>query len=60
MYLVPNSCNPTGINMGEKRRQEIYALAQEYNVIILEDDPYFFLQFSGKVSLIFTYGIQLF
>lgn len=48
MYLVPNSCNPTGTNMGEKRRQEIYAIAREYNLIILEDDPYYFLQFSGK------------
>ncbi|KAK8390966.1 hypothetical protein O3P69_016962 [Scylla paramamosain] len=48
LYLVPNSCNPTGTNMGEERRQEIYAIAQQYDLIILEDDPYCFLQFNDK------------
>ncbi|XP_045127581.1 kynurenine/alpha-aminoadipate aminotransferase, mitochondrial-like isoform X3 [Portunus trituberculatus] len=48
LYLVPNSCNPTGTNMSEERRQEIYAIAQQYDLIILEDDPYFFLQFNEK------------
>lgn len=48
LYLVPNSCNPTGTNMGEERRREIYAIAQQYDLIILEDDPYFFLQFNEK------------
>lgn len=58
IYLVPNACNPTGTNMGEERRRDIYAIAQEYNLIILEDDPYFFLQFSGEVSLFFRHDIQ--
>ncbi|XP_045127582.1 kynurenine/alpha-aminoadipate aminotransferase, mitochondrial-like isoform X4 [Portunus trituberculatus] len=51
LYLVPNSCNPTGTNMSEERRQEIYAIAQQYDLIILEDDPYFFLQFNEKVLI---------
>lgn len=57
MYLVPNSCNPSGINMGESRRREIYAIAQKFNLIILEDDPYYFLQFSGKVRLLMQHVI---
>ncbi|XP_042228148.1 kynurenine/alpha-aminoadipate aminotransferase, mitochondrial-like isoform X2 [Homarus americanus] len=48
LYVVPNSCNPTGTSMGEERRREIYAIAQEYDLIILEDDPYYFLQYDEK------------
>ncbi|XP_047497963.1 kynurenine/alpha-aminoadipate aminotransferase, mitochondrial-like [Penaeus chinensis] len=45
MYTNPSGSNPSGTNMSEKRRREIYALACEYDFLILEDDPYYFLQF---------------
>ncbi|CAL4121765.1 unnamed protein product, partial [Meganyctiphanes norvegica] len=45
MYINPNACNPTGVSVSPERRKEIYAIAQEYNLIILEDDPYYFVQF---------------
>lgn len=48
MYLVPNACNPTGTTMDEARRREIYSLASEYDLIILEDDPYYFLQYDDQ------------
>ena len=49
MYLIPNGGNPTGHSLTEERKREIYKIAQKYNLLILEDDPYFYLQFN-KVS----------
>jgi DNA-binding transcriptional MocR family regulator len=37
--------NPTGILLSVKRRKEIYAVCSKYDVIIVEDDPYWYLQF---------------
>ncbi|XP_042889003.1 kynurenine/alpha-aminoadipate aminotransferase, mitochondrial-like isoform X1 [Penaeus japonicus] len=47
LYINPNACNPTGVSVGEQRRREIYNIASEYNLIILEDDPYYFVQFGN-------------
>jgi DNA-binding transcriptional MocR family regulator len=33
-----------------KRRQAIYALCQKYDVIIVEDDPYWYLQFPSSLK----------
>ncbi|KAK4052449.1 hypothetical protein OIV83_002251 [Microbotryomycetes sp. JL201] len=46
MYVVPVGSNPTGTTMNAQRRQEIYALCAEFDVIIVEDDPYSALQFA--------------
>ncbi|KAK4293366.1 hypothetical protein Pmani_033929 [Petrolisthes manimaculis] len=51
LYLVPNASNPTGTTMGEVRRREIYAIAQEYDLIILEDDPYYFLTYEEEQNI---------
>ncbi|XP_042889017.1 kynurenine/alpha-aminoadipate aminotransferase, mitochondrial-like [Penaeus japonicus] len=48
LYLVPTACNPTGITIDEARRREIYSIASEYDLIILEDDPYLFLQYDEE------------
>ncbi|KAF9165506.1 hypothetical protein DFQ26_009885 [Actinomortierella ambigua] len=45
-YLVPTGQNPTGATMGLQRRRDIMAIAQQHNLIIIEDDPYYYLQFS--------------
>nr|XP_027232239.1 kynurenine/alpha-aminoadipate aminotransferase, mitochondrial-like [Penaeus vannamei] len=45
MYINPSGSNPSGTTLSEARRREIYALACEYDFLILEDDPYYFLQF---------------
>lgn len=37
--------NPTSGVVGVQRRKEIYALASKYDIIIVEDDPYWYLQF---------------
>jgi len=48
IYLIPNFQNPTGKTTTLARRKEIYALAQKYNTIILEDNPYGDLRFAGE------------
>lgn len=48
LYCIPNFMNPTGVCMTLERRQQIVALAQKYNIPILEDDPYGELRFEGE------------
>jgi len=45
LYTIPNGSNPTGFSLTEERKREIYQIAREYDLIILEDDPYYFLQY---------------
>ncbi|KAG8956191.1 hypothetical protein FRC04_004267 [Tulasnella sp. 424] len=44
MYLVPIGQNPSGATMSTQRKKEIYDIAVKYDIIIVEDDPYYFLQ----------------
>lgn len=44
MYTVPVGQNPTGATMGSQRKKDIYDICVEYDIIIVEDDPYYFLQ----------------
>ncbi|KAL3868764.1 hypothetical protein ACJMK2_041529 [Sinanodonta woodiana] len=46
LYCIPNGGNPTGHGLTADRKKKIYQLAREYNLLILEDDPYYYLQFS--------------
>lgn len=48
IYLIPNFQNPTGKTTTLARRKELYALAQKYNTMILEDNPYGDLRFAGE------------
>lgn len=48
IYLIPNFQNPTGKCMSYERRKTVYALAQKYNVMILEDNPYGEIRFEGE------------
>ena len=42
---------PAGLTVPFERKAEIYAICCEYDVIILEDDPYWYLQFGRGASL---------
>lgn len=44
LYTVPTGQNPTGATQSLARRKEIYRVAQKHDLIILEDEPYYFLQ----------------
>lgn len=40
VYVVPTFQNPAGVIMSESRRKKIVDLANEYDFIVIEDDPY--------------------
>jgi 2-aminoadipate transaminase len=48
IYLIPAFQNPNGISFTPERKQAIYALAREYGVPIMEDDPYGDLYFGAE------------
>ncbi|MDD4715812.1 MAG: PLP-dependent aminotransferase family protein [Oscillospiraceae bacterium] len=48
IYTIPTFQNPMGVTMSFARRKRIYELAVRYNVMILEDSPYFELRYSGS------------
>ena len=43
--------NPTGSLLSFQRRKELYAICSKYDVLIIEDDPYFCLQFPSVPNL---------
>ncbi|XP_051924901.1 kynurenine/alpha-aminoadipate aminotransferase, mitochondrial [Hippocampus zosterae] len=45
LYTIPNGGNPSGASLTASRKKEIYQLARLYDLLIVEDDPYYFLQF---------------
>ena len=47
LYLIPTFHNPAGITSTLENRQKVYALAKQYGVVILEDNPYGELRFAG-------------
>jgi 2-aminoadipate transaminase len=47
IYLIPNFQNPTGVTISAKRRAAVVALADQYGVPLLEDDPYGRLRYEG-------------
>jgi len=48
IYTVPNFQNPTGVTLTADRRRELLEIAREYDLIILEDNPYGMLRFDGQ------------
>lgn len=48
IYTIPNFQNPSGITMSLEKRRRMYELAKQYGVLILEDNPYGDLRYSGE------------
>lgn len=48
LYVIPNFQNPSGISTSWEKRRKIYELAKQYGIVILEDNPYGDLRFSGE------------
>lgn len=46
-YVIPNFQNPTGITTSLHKREEILRICSAHGVVILEDNPYGDLRFSG-------------
>ena len=48
IYVVSNFQNPSGITTSLEKRKGLVELAERYNVLIVEDDPYGVLRFRGE------------
>ena len=48
MYIVPCGQNPTGATQSAERRRKIYQVAEEHDLYIIEDDPYYFLKLHSR------------
>ena len=48
VYVVPTFQNPTGKTLPADRRKALAELGSKYDVLILEDDPYRDLRYSGE------------
>lgn len=48
IYVIPNFQNPSGYTTSLEKRKAIYALAKQYGVMILEDNPYGELRYCGQ------------
>lgn len=50
MYTVTMGHNPTSGVLSVQRRKDIYALCSKYDIIIVEDDPYWYLQYPSAAA----------
>lgn len=48
LYTVTIGQNPTSGTLSVARRAEIYALCVQYDIVIIEDDPYWYLQYPSS------------
>ncbi len=48
IYVIPDFQNPSGKTWSIERRKKLVELANEYNVAIVEDNPYGELRFEGE------------
>lgn len=47
LYTIPNFQNPAGVTLTQERRKRLLELADEYDFLVVEDDPYGRLRFEG-------------
>ena len=48
LYTITSFQNPTGVTMSLEKRKRVYALAKQHGILILEDNPYGDLRYSGE------------
>ncbi|HRS22184.1 MAG TPA: PLP-dependent aminotransferase family protein [Clostridia bacterium] len=49
IYTIPDFQNPTGRTMPVERRKKLMELATEYEIPVIEDNPYGELRFEGEI-----------
>lgn len=47
IYTIPTFQNPGGVTMSLERRKRLVAIAQERQILVLEDNPYGLLRYEG-------------
>ena len=50
IYTIPNFQNPSGVTLAAERRNELIDIADEHDLLIIEDDAYFDLHFTEDAS----------
>src|SRR3712207_1941161 len=48
LYTVPNYHNPAGVTLSEPRREAVMAIADRYDLLVIEDNPYGLLGFEHE------------
>ena len=48
IYTIPDFQNPTGNVLSAERRKKMIELAEQYDVMIVEDNPYYYLRYDGE------------
>ena len=48
LYTVPNFQNPTGISYSQENREAVANVVSQFDTLLIQDDPYGELRFSGK------------
>jgi 2-aminoadipate transaminase len=48
VYTVPTFQNPAGVTMSHERRERLVRIAHERELLVLEDNPYGLLRYSGE------------
>ncbi|CAG9961933.1 unnamed protein product [Clonostachys byssicola] len=44
LYTIPTGQNPTGYTQSLERRKAIYRIADRHDLIVIEDDPYYYIK----------------
>ncbi len=48
LYTIPTHHNPAGVTLSEQRRQELVAISRKNDLLVVADEVYHFLTFSGE------------
>ena len=51
VYTISNFQNPSGVSLAADRRRMLVEVAEEHDLIIIEDDPYYELYFASESAL---------
>jgi kynurenine/2-aminoadipate aminotransferase len=54
LYTVPSGGNPTGATLSLERRHELLRIARKYDLLVFEDDAYFYLQFERRLPSLWS------
>lgn len=49
IYTIPDFQNPTGRTMSLERRKKLIEIANRYDIVIIEDNPYGAVRFAGEM-----------
>ena len=50
LYTIPTFQNPSGRTLSRERRERLVELAQEHDLLVIEDDPYGLVRFEGAAQ----------